>query len=197
MSGVPPWRTRARGFTLGELMVTVLIVMVVATLAGPSYQAIMRNARLTTQIHDFSSALHLARSEAVKRGYPVTVCPSTDQASCGAAGTRWEQGWIVFVDVDSDRTVDTLDAREALLRATPELHEGYTLRGSGAVASFVTANPKGELSGTGHVILCEDLSLDPSRAVLLSAVGRIAIAEDHDGVPVAAAGEDLTTCTPT
>src|SRR2546422_3565853 len=81
------------GFTLGELLTTVAVVTILAAIAQPSYRTIIRTARLTTQIYDFNAALNLARSEAVKRGIPVTVCPSTNQANCGASGTQWESGW--------------------------------------------------------------------------------------------------------
>jgi type IV fimbrial biogenesis protein FimT len=192
-----PGRRRVAGFTLGELMLTLLILVVVAALAAPSYREIIRSARLTTQIHDFSAALNLARSEAVKRGYKVTVCPSTDQATC-AGGTQWETGWIVFVDVDGDQTVDTSDTREVVLRATPALASGYTLRGtaSSSVATHVTADPKGQLSDTGEFMLCENLAPNPARAVLVTMVGRIAIAANEDGVPIDALGNDMTDCTP-
>jgi len=190
-------RRRMAGFTMGELMLTIMVLMVVAAVALPSYRTIILHTRLTTQIHDFSAALNLARSEAVKRGYKVTVCPSTNQASC-AGGTQWETGWIVFVDVDGDQTVDTADTREVVLRATPVLTSGYTLRGtaSSSVATHVTADPKGQLSGTGEFMLCENLTADPSRAVLVSTVGRIAIAEHQDGVPIDALGNPMTDCTP-
>lgn len=193
----PTGRRRMAGFSLGELMVTLLVVAVVAAIALPSYRSIILHARLTTQIHDFAAALNLARSEAVKRGYKVTVCPSTNQASC-TGGTQWEQGWIVFVDVDGDQTVDTADAREEVLRATRVLASGFSLRGtaSSSVATHVTVDPKGQLSGTGDFMLCENMTADPSRAVIVNTVGRIVIAEDQDGVPINAAGNSMTDCTP-
>lgn len=190
-------RKRLAGFTLGELMVTLLVLVVVAALAAPSYRSIILHARLTTHIHDFAGALNLARSEAVKRGYRVTVCPSTNQTSC-SGGTQWETGWIVFVDVDGDQTVDTGDSREEVLRATTALASAFTLRGtaSSSVATHVTINPKGQLSGTGDFMLCENMAADPSRAVIVNTVGRIVIAEDQDGVPIDAAGNPMTDCTP-
>ncbi len=199
----PARRQRISGFTLGELLVTLLVVAVVATIAMPSYRTIIRNARLMTQIYDFDAALNLARSEAVKRGYPVTVCPSTNGTSC-ATSTQWEQGWIVFVDVNSNQTVDTAtDSREVILRTTPALVSGYTLRGSSSFLdatssySYLTINPKGQASATGQFVLCENLTTpNPSRAVLVNTVGRIAIAADDNGYPVDANGSDITNCTP-
>jgi len=186
----------AAGFTLVELMTTILLVAIVAVVALPSYRTIIRAARLTTQIYEFNAALNFARSEAIKRGLSVTVCPSTDQASC-TVNTQWEEGWIAFVDADANQSVSTTDGREVILRANGALATGYTLRGtSGVLDSYVTMNPRGQLSATGVFVLCENGSIDPSRAILVSTVGRIAIAADNDGVPVDASGTAMTTCTP-
>jgi len=192
-------RGTMRGFTLGELMTALAVVGVVAVIALPSYRTIIRGARLTTQIYDFSAALNLARSEAVKRGMSVTVCPSTDQATC-TNSTRWEQGWIVFVDRDADQTVDTSDPFEVILRANGALASGYTLRGASSTPCtldcYFTVNPKAQPSASGEFVLCEDGQIDPSKAILVNTVGRITIAQDNQGVPVDANGNDMTTCTP-
>jgi hypothetical protein len=45
-------------------------------------------------------------------------------------------------------------------------------------------------------MLCENLAPNPARAVLVSMVGRIAIAANEDGVPIDAGGNDMTDCTP-
>ena len=58
-------------------------------------------------------ALHHARSEAIKRGHRVDLCPSADGATCDAAG-RWELGWLLFDDPDRD---GERDAGEAIVRA--------------------------------------------------------------------------------
>jgi type IV fimbrial biogenesis protein FimT len=181
---------------LGELLTACAVVVIVSTVALPSYRTIIRNAWLTTQIYEFNAALNFACSEAVKRGMSVTVCPSADQASC-TSSTQCEQGWIVFVDADADHSVSTTDAREVMLRANGALTTGYTLCGtSGALDSFVTMNSKGHLSASGEFVLCENGAIDPSRAILVNAVGRITIATDDDGVPVDANGNDMTTRTP-
>jgi len=186
------------GFTLLELLITAVVLAVVAGIALPSYRTIIRTTRLTTQIYDFSAALNLARSNAVKRGLPVTACPSTDQATCGAGGTNWEQGWIVFVDVNSNHTVDTADAREVVLRASGALVPGYAVRATSATTlpTYFTVNPKGIPSAAGTFILCEGGAINPSRAILVTIAGRISIADDHNGVPVDAGGSDMTSCTP-
>lgn len=88
---------RSRGFTLIELMITLVLAAIILTLAVPGFQDIIRNNRAATQANELVTALGLARSEAVKRGARVSLCPSADQASC-TGGTDWSGGWIVFRD---------------------------------------------------------------------------------------------------
>ncbi|UHD17899.1 GspH/FimT family pseudopilin [Thiocapsa bogorovii] len=95
-----PARNACGGFTLLELMVTVAIAAIVLTLGVPSFRDLIQNNRATTQANALVTALSLARSEAVKRGQHVSICPSTDQATC-TGGTVWDGGWIIFVDTNA------------------------------------------------------------------------------------------------
>ena len=95
---------RDYGFTLVELMVTLVIAAILLTAGVPSFTTLIKNNRLTTSTNELVGALTLARSEAVKRGLRVTVCKSADQASCDTSGTGWQQGWIVFTDENNSGT---------------------------------------------------------------------------------------------
>jgi type IV fimbrial biogenesis protein FimT len=186
-----------RGFTFGELMVTLALLSIVLMIAVPSFAVIIRNSRLITQIYDFNAALNLARSEAIKRGRSVTVCASADQTACGGTtGCNWEQGWIVFVDPNNNHVVD---GGEEVLRKTSALVNGYTLCGSSGttLATYLTVDPKGAASASGQFVLCQNSNINPSRAVIVSSTGRIKMAEDSNGVPLAADGTAMTTCAPT
>lgn len=102
-------RRLAQGFTLVELMVTLTIAAILLSLAAPSLASFVQGARLRGSSNELASALMFARSEAIKRGYAVTVCasanPSALNPSCGISAT-WQQGWLVFVDHDKDGVVD-------------------------------------------------------------------------------------------
>lgn len=74
------------GFTLVELLITVSILAILATVGVPSFQAIIQNSRATALTNDLVSALNLARSEATKRGIAVSVC---------ATNNNWLNGWRV------------------------------------------------------------------------------------------------------
>ena len=95
-------RTQA-GFTLYELLITVLIVGVILTFAVPNMQGFAANSRMTSTANDMHAAFHLARSESSRAKTNISICPSIDFASCG--GT-WEDGYIVFVDENGNIAVD-------------------------------------------------------------------------------------------
>ncbi len=81
----------AGGFTLLELMVTVAVVAILAAVATPSLVSVVNSNRLATQANELVASLQIARSEAIRLNNTVTLCRSTDGASCAAAGpwTRW------------------------------------------------------------------------------------------------------------
>ena len=89
------------GFTLIEIMVTIAIVGIFASIALPSFSKLIESNRINTATNELVSNLLLARSEALKRRNTVTICPSSNQTSCND-NTNFSTGWIVFLDCDND-----------------------------------------------------------------------------------------------
>lgn len=85
---------RARGFTLIELMITIAVLVITLTLAVPSFRNIIQNNRSTALANELSSAINLGRSEAIKRGQEVRVCPRNPLGT-GCTGNDWTVGWLV------------------------------------------------------------------------------------------------------
>lgn len=82
-------------------MVALTVLAIGLSIAGPSFMDLIRQNRLTTQTNGLMAALAIARSEAVKRGTPVTVCPvaAADEDQCSGAADWAATGWIVISDV--------------------------------------------------------------------------------------------------
>jgi type IV fimbrial biogenesis protein FimT len=77
----------ARGFTLIELMIAVIILGLMIAFAMPSYSIWIQNTRIRSASESFLSGLQLARNEAVRRNSPVRFVVSTGSAwtvSCTA-----------------------------------------------------------------------------------------------------------------
>jgi len=93
-------------FSLIELMVALVIVAILAAIAAPSFTTMISNNRMLSQAQDMTGGFKLARSEAIKRGTAVTLCPSSNGTSC-IDNSSLDSGWIVFVDNSNPGVVNT------------------------------------------------------------------------------------------
>ncbi len=114
----PAVRPLAQGFTLIELIVTVVVLGVALAVAVPSFANLVRNQRLTGTANDLAGTLARARSEAVATGAPTRVCPSTNPTANNpcTGGNDYTNGWILAVDADGDGAINTGGA-DRLVRA--------------------------------------------------------------------------------
>ncbi|HED16165.1 MAG TPA: prepilin-type N-terminal cleavage/methylation domain-containing protein [Gammaproteobacteria bacterium] len=106
ISAVPGSQKNAHGFTLFELLVAVVILVIMTTIAIPGLSAQIQNSRANAALFEMFSTLSLARSEAIKRGHRVGLCPSSNGLSCNNS-FRWHNGWILFKDPDRNGMPDT------------------------------------------------------------------------------------------
>ncbi|KAF1709464.1 pre-pilin like leader sequence [Pseudoxanthomonas kalamensis DSM 18571] len=107
------------GFTLIELMVTVAVLAILVTLAVPSFTSLINSNRLTGQANSLVADLQLARSEAIRRNRTITVCRSTDGATCAGATGAWET-WLTVIPGTSPLEV----LRTGSVKAPVELSAG-------------------------------------------------------------------------
>jgi type IV fimbrial biogenesis protein FimT len=111
----PACRTAKRysaGVTLIELMVTVAIAAILISIAVPSFESIVRRNRIAAATNLLVQSLHLARSEAVRRGRDVVACPSesvNDAAPKCDSSAVWTDGWVIYSDENSDGNYNTGD----------------------------------------------------------------------------------------
>ncbi|MGI9330354.1 MAG: GspH/FimT family pseudopilin, partial [Gammaproteobacteria bacterium] len=119
------------GFTLIELMITLLVAAIILGVGVPNFQEFISNNRMAAATNDVISSLHLARSEAVKRRMNVTICPSANwesaNATCNAAGALAD-GFIVFADCSAAAPCGApnmaVDGFDALIRVHGPMPQG-------------------------------------------------------------------------
>jgi type IV fimbrial biogenesis protein FimT len=171
-------RQQARGFTLIETMVVVTIAVILAMLAAPSFQSVFLSNKLAAFANDFVASTQLARSEAIKRNQVVRVCRSADGASCAASGT-WQQGWIVFNDINNNSAVDS---GETILRKQEAVSSDYHFTSS--VGTYNLAfQAIGAGSDTATLYLCRAAPSAGSqeRTITLGPTGRTVVTTSKTG----------------
>ena len=85
---------KTRGFTLFELMIAIGVAGVILSVGVPNFIGIMQNNRAVNDTNDLVTSLNLGRSEAIRRGSTISLCSSTDGATCSASND-WSTGWII------------------------------------------------------------------------------------------------------
>jgi type IV fimbrial biogenesis protein FimT len=78
---------RENGFSLIEVMVTVVIFAVMAAMAVPSLRQYSENMKTLAAAESFYAALQQARSEAVRRNVPVELILTSDSPVAASVDT--------------------------------------------------------------------------------------------------------------
>lgn len=88
---------RYRGLTAVELMVVISLLAIIAGLAAPSFSGLLQRWRVQQSLEALHSAIHLARSEAVKRSGRIALQRIAASAHCQARARTndWSCGWQV------------------------------------------------------------------------------------------------------
>lgn len=159
----------ARGFTLVELLVAVTIVAILAATAMPSFQSAMVRSTIRSLSSSLGTDLAFARSEAVRLGAAVTLCPRSGTV----CGTDWSNGWLVFRE-DPSSSPDGLRAvTETLLReqaAVPS--SGYTITRA-AGSGGITFLGSGSTRNATAVTLSIRYPGTAGRDIAVSVIGRL------------------------
>jgi len=185
-----PGRTRRfpQGFTLIELLVVVAIAAILLTVGVPSYLTTISGYRVANETNALVGDLQYARSEAIKQGVTVSMCISTDGATCSASTNHWEAGHIVLTT--------PFTGAGAVLRVQAPLTGGDTIREANSVSTIAfnregfagiasTTNWNGFTSlPQGLVLTVHDGRNTASigNCVLVSTVGQISVISKGTGV---------------
>lgn len=97
---------RTRGFTLIELMISVSVFGILAGVAAPSLSDLIEHTRASAAISSLTAHMALARTAAISRNRRAVLCPSNDGTQC-RTDTDWSGGWMLFLDDDGNRKLDS------------------------------------------------------------------------------------------
>lgn len=181
--------TRSHGFTLVELIVTLAVAIIVAATAVPALTDFIRENRMITALTHFRGQLMLSRSLAIRTGTDVVICKRDSAGRCtGKAG--WEQGWMIFSDVDGNRQCQDTDADGLCDGDGGELFTvaGATPKGLSIAATgnpgrkgYVRFRPIGDASGfLSTFSFCDRRGSGEGRGLKLIMTGRVVAARKGD-----------------
>lgn len=95
-----------RGFTLIELLVTIAIMAVLMTFAIPSYQGWLQNNALKAALQNWRESFYYAQTVAMQKQRNITLCASSDGATCNT--DDFAKGWIVIIPQDDNPDMGTV-----------------------------------------------------------------------------------------
>jgi type IV fimbrial biogenesis protein FimT len=170
----PPSFIATRGFTLLELLIGVSILGILMTLAVPSFTQMIRRNRLAAEVNGFVTAMSYARSEAYKRGVPVSVCAADAAQSACSGSLTWANGALVFVDYNGNGAVNTAGSpADVIIQKSAATTGGFAFTPTPS-ANFVTFNTFGPTQALSMKIMKAGCTSGPEkRTVSLTLTGRI------------------------
>ncbi|MBS0289913.1 MAG: GspH/FimT family pseudopilin [Proteobacteria bacterium] len=164
------------GFTLIELIITIAVLAIVLAIAIPAFTSTIQNNLIASTNNDLISALMYARSEAMKRNVPVSVCAPSDNTYT-ACGGSWNLGWIIFVNPTGGSALSNTTSAP-MLRTQQITDQTISITTSPSV-SIATYNGSGfPATNTGNVaftIKATGCTIDSGRQITISLTGRPAV----------------------
>lgn len=122
--GIGAMAHATNGFTLIESMTVLAVAAIGFGIALPAFSDMLERTREVNTFHFVTASMMAARSTAITRHQPVSLCPSRDGLSC-RDDLVWEDGWIMFLDPAHTGEPATPDA---VLRQFDPIGKGLGLR---------------------------------------------------------------------
>ena len=166
-----------KGFTIVELLTTVAITSLLASIAIPNMSDFIVRLRVNNEISTLKRLLFVTRNSAINSGKRVIFCPLTKAGICT---TDWDKSLSVFIDNNNNQRYDSAN-NEVLLITKSAIKDGDILI-YGKNRTKITYQPTGHLSGlsNGTFRYCPLNNEDKSRAVIIARSGRIYASSDRD-----------------
>lgn len=159
-------RSRQRGITMIEMMMTVAIAGTLVAMGVPALGSMLARSHQQAAGDALQESLMHARELAITRSEQVVVCPTRDGKSC-TSDDLWQGGWMIGADMDHDREPDMALAR---FDAMPENTRIVSSRGR----PLVLFQPDGSAGGSNaQLTICSSTDAQEGRAIIVSNSGRV------------------------
>lgn len=168
---------RAGGFSLVELIVTLVVLSIVTAVSVPMITSVVNASRLTGGANELLTGIQLARMEAIRRNVRASICQSNDNGQSCTNGGDW-RGWLVFADLNNNNVAEANERvgvgrieAPLLVRSSSNIaNSRITFRADGMAYSGNTL-----LNGNIRVCLPTNNPATNARSVNLVAGGRVSV----------------------
>lgn len=180
-----------RGFTLVEMLFTLVIMLLVIAFALPATTRSLADYQLHQNARQLHLAFHQARTHAIFHRVPTLVCASRDGMNCSSSAGDWHNGWLVFADPDANGNC-SLDPGNGicgesglpLIISHRITDEQVQIAANRNVARQVRFGPMGLTEGfTGRLTLCHASQHVQGRGLVVPRSGRIRVASQQELLP--------------
>ena len=181
-----PIRTRLGGFTLVELMITIVILAILIGIAVPSFDAFNKKSTVESIVSNLSSAVATARTEAASRNTVVTICAKNlandNTCALGTDTSVWNNGWLIIQGA-APAGGSTAISPAAIIDI---YRNGGRYKLAAGDETFFSFNSQGFLSGSSadSLIVCapnDDTDNKFSRGIYINTSGLVIKTRDTDG----------------
>jgi len=179
---------RENGFTLIEVLVTIVVVSILLAAGVPSFMEFIKNNRLSAQANSLVAAIQVTRNEAVKRGTGMVICAKDpDNVAC-SGDNNWTNGWIIFSDLDQEgdldgdgicATADDHNTKDCVLRTINALQKNTLIGNPGSNGSirFLPDGTAFNVDVSPFKLTADDCKRQQVRGITLTRQGHAIIAK--------------------
>ena len=170
-----------------ETLFVLFLLALMCSMAASSMRFIQTKIQIQTAAQDMLNAVLTARTEALRLERRVTLCVAESTSDLpkqcvlpsgysSLSMPSWQQGWLMFVD---DNSNGIWDPEELLLQQSKALPSVVSATGNATVNRYISFGANGRslvLNGgfqAGTLTFCERLSAsNPAWLLIINAVGR-------------------------
>jgi len=168
--------THNKGYTLLEIMITMVIAAILLSVAIPGMTAFIKNNKVLAETNGLMTALKTARSEAMTQRVNVIVCNTSDFINCGSG-----DNYMAFTDTDSSGAVNGNDIIVYRGSLESNNHSIDYDKCSGCDDGIMFSSRGTAVNNNGTLTVCDDRGADYARAIIIESIGRSSPATDSDG----------------